>query len=66
MKKNGAPHCGLVYDKKLAPVQWRARRAFQGWRCLDPKDAPSDRDISKGDDDLPAALKQELMALGLL
>ena len=66
MKKNGVPHCGLVYDKKLVPVRWQQRRAFQGWRYLDPKDAPPDRDVGEVDDDLPLELRQELMALGLL
>ncbi len=65
MKKNGVPHCGLVYDKKVIPVQWRQRRAFQGWRYLDPKDAPPDRHEGDGDD-LPPQLRQELMELGLL
>src|SRR3569833_1581274 len=31
VKKNGIPHCGLVYDKELVPVVARPRRAFQGW-----------------------------------
>lgn len=65
MKKNGVPHCGLVYEKKMIPVQWRQRRAFQGWRYLDPKDAPPDRD-GTGGDDLPEKLRLELMELGLL
>jgi hypothetical protein len=65
MKKNGVPHCGLVYDKKLVPVQWRERRAFQGWRYLEPKDAPPDRS-ERGGDELPDALRRELAELGLL
>src|ERR1700748_2590719 len=40
VKKNGVPHCGLVYDKALIPVSPRPRRAFQGWRYLEAKDAP--------------------------
>ena len=65
LKRDGVPHCGLVYDKKIIPVQWQQRRAFQGWRYLEPKDAPPDR--HKGDTDaLPPELRQELMALGLM
>src|ERR1700759_217926 len=37
VKKNGIPHCGLVYDKELVPVVARPRRAFQGWRYLEDK-----------------------------
>jgi len=65
MKKQGVPHCGLVHDRKMIPVQWRQRRAFQGWRYLDPKDAPPDREVA-GLDDLPEALRLELAALGLI
>ncbi len=65
VKKDGIPHCGLVYDKKLVPVQFQSRRAFQGWRYLETKDAPPDR-IGDGGDDLPESLRQELMQLGLL
>jgi hypothetical protein len=65
MKRDGVPHCGIVFDKKVVPVQWRQRRAFQGWRYLEAKDAPPDRGDG-GFDDLPEALRQELAALGLV
>jgi hypothetical protein len=66
VKKNGVPHCGLVYDKELVPVSPRPRRAFQGWRYLEPKDAPPDLAKSKGAKGLPEALQRELATLGLL
>jgi hypothetical protein len=66
MRREGVPHCGLVYDKKLVPVMRRARSAFQGWRYFDPKDAPPDVGAVKGAKGLPEALQQELAALGLL
>lgn len=65
MKRNGVPHCGLIYDKKMIPVEGRQRRAFQGWRYLDPKDASPDMIGRDGDNALPEALRQELKALGL-
>ena len=64
--KNGTPHCGLVYDKQLIPVQRRTQRAFQGWRYLDPKDAPPDARGTKGLEKLPEELQRELVSLGLL
>ena len=64
--KNGTPHCGLVYAPALVPVQRRAHRAFQGWRYLDPKDAPPDARGKKGGAGMPEALQAELVALGLL
>jgi hypothetical protein len=64
--REGVPHCGLVYDKKLMPVMRRPRAAFQGWRYFDPKDAPADIGTLKGAKGLPEAMQQELSALGLL
>jgi hypothetical protein len=63
--KNGTPHCGIVYDPKLIPTARRFHRPFQGWRYLDPKDAPPDARELKGKN-LPEALKIELADLGLL
>jgi hypothetical protein len=66
VSRNGVPHCGLVYDKKLVPVRPRPRRAFQGWRYFEDKDAPPDISEVKGAKGLPEALKRELAVLGLL
>ena len=66
MSRNGVPHCGLVYDKALVPVRLRPRRAFQGWRYFDAKDAPHDIADVKGAKGLPEALQRELASLGLL
>jgi len=63
--KNGAPHCALILDPVLVPVMRRFHRPFQGWRYLDPGDAP--RDLRKGERRaLPEELHAELAALGLL
>ena len=65
VKKNGIPHCGLVYDKTLVPVVARPRRAFQGWRYLEAADAPADLADGESADLLPAAMAGELAKLGL-
>ena len=63
--RDGVPRCALVLDKTLVPVERRNHRAFQGWRYLDPKDAP--RDLKARDKKaLPDALRAELTDLGLL
>ena len=64
--KNGIPHCGLVYDAKMIPVRITPRKAFQGWRYLDDKDAPPDRKIGDTIDEMPEKMKKELVELGLL
>jgi len=66
MTVKGVPHCGLVYHKDLVPVRPRPRSAFQGWRYLEPKDAPPDLAVAPGDKNLPEALRRELVSLGLL
>jgi hypothetical protein len=66
VKWKGEPHCGLVYHKELVPVSPRPRRPFQGWRYLDPKDAPPDLRVIKGAKGLPEELQRELASLGLL
>lgn len=66
VRKNGIPHCGLVYDEELIPVSPRPRRPFQGWRYLEAADAPPDLARTRGGKDLPEHLQRELAALGLL
>src|SRR5213080_3873092 len=41
-RQHGLPGCGLVYEPKLVATVRRPRDPFQGWRYLDPKDAPPD------------------------
>jgi hypothetical protein len=54
-------------DPELVPVRALAKRAHQGWRYLDPADAPADLD---GDDDglaaLPGLMAAKLSALALI
>jgi hypothetical protein len=66
VKKNGKPHCALVYEPKLILVSRRRHRPFQGWRYLPLKDAPPDIADPKSARNLPEALKSELAELGLL
>ncbi|MBX3531007.1 MAG: DUF1489 family protein [Rhizobiaceae bacterium] len=62
----GIGRCHLVLDPQLVRTDWQPRRAFQGWRYLQAKDAP--RDMPAGSDlgSLPAKLRGELAELGLL
>lgn len=63
---DGVPHCGLVYDKELIRVSPRPKKAFQGWRYFDPKDAPPDIQKGSGVEEMPDEIRRELAELGLL
>lgn len=56
--------CGLWLDKKLVRTVPQPRRAFQGWRYLDPKDAPPDLNEVGGAEALPEELRRQLVELG--
>lgn len=52
---------------RLVPVQQRPRRAHQGWRYLDPADAPPDLAAGEEEGDvLPGRLFGQLAKLGLV
>jgi hypothetical protein len=54
----------IVIASGLVDVVPLPRRAHQGWRYLDPKDAPPDL-AGSGADELPPDLASELARLGL-
>ena len=58
---DGILRCGIVMDPEVIRTEGAARRPFQGWRYLEPKDAPRDLPRGRGTD---SALPQE-MALAL-
>jgi hypothetical protein len=52
-------------EPTLIAIHPQARRAHQGWRYLDAKDAPDDLDQATAGDALPGHLIKELSRLGL-
>ena len=63
----GIRRCHLMLDPTLVETRLMARRPFQGWRYLQPSDAPDD--MPQGievDEDMPEDLRSELMQMGLL
>ena len=62
----GISRCHLVLDPEVVRTQWQPRRAFQGWRYLQQKDAPADLGKDDGVAEMPLKLRQELAELGLL
>ena len=65
--KDGIERCAIQFAPNLIQVQPSPRRAFQGWRYLEAKDAPADLGKRrKGEQELPPALLLELRQLGIL
>ena len=67
VREDGIRRCAIVLDPELHRTAPALKRPFQGWRYLDPKDAPPD--ISPGresDDDLPPDLSARLAEIGVL
>lgn len=63
----GVGRCHLVLEPSIVAVEPRPYRPFQGWRYLEPKDAPKDIGREMGDlARMPEALRRELAELGLL
>jgi hypothetical protein len=58
--------CLIELDARLVIVRGHPRRAHQGWRYLDAKDAPADFGDGADLTELPPALLQELNALALV
>lgn len=66
---DGSKCAALVFDAALVPLAARPTKPFQGWRYLAPAAAPPDLlalHEAQGSDALPAALRRDLEALGLL
>ena len=65
--QQGRGRCALELDPRLVATVLQARRPQQGWRYLDPADAPPDRSQGdSGEDDLPEEMAKKLRDLGLI
>lgn len=63
----GERKCELRLDPKLVRVVPRAMRPFQGWRYLEPAQAPADlADVGGNLANMPVAMAEELRSLGLI
>jgi hypothetical protein len=57
--------CEFVLNPELIRTAPLRRKAFQGWRYFEPKDAPADLTVNIGGEALPEALRAELIELGV-
>ncbi len=63
----GRTRCMLLLEPKLVATLPTAFRPFQGWRYLEPTDAPADlAKAGKGTANMPPKMLAELRELGLL
>lgn len=64
-KEEARKYCRIKVKRTLIPTAPQACKAFQGWRYLDPDQAPPD--LTQGDSaDMPPDMAAELRRLGLL
>lgn len=61
--EGAAARCEILLDEQVVRVAPTPRRAFQGWRYLDPKDAPPDLD-TEAFGDIPDDLARQLREAG--
>ena len=65
-RADGVRRCAIVLDPEVVPTEHALRRPFQGWRYLDPAEAP--RDLAPGraaEEALPQALSVALAEIGV-
>ena len=63
---DGINRCGIVLSPDVTRVAATPKRAFQGWRYLQPADAPRDlRGGSKTQEALPPQLESALAEIGV-
>jgi len=63
---DGITRCALVLDRAVHRTEPVPKRPFQGWRYLEPKDAPSDLpEARRHEDRLPPALTAALAEIGV-
>ena len=63
----GKKRCCLVLSPDLIKTEHKPLRPFQGWRYLEPVDAPADLQSNQEvNPDMPIEMEEELRGLGLL
>ena len=63
---DGIRRCGIVLDPEVVRTEAAPRRPFQGWRYLEPKDAPRDLpNAREADTALPEEMALALAEIGL-
>ncbi|MFO0998296.1 MAG: DUF1489 domain-containing protein [Alphaproteobacteria bacterium] len=64
--KEGEVLCEIRLGQRLVRTVLTPHRPFQGWRYLEPEEAPPDQPKGVRSDDMPGEMVAELRSLGLL
>ena len=56
--------CEILLEDRLVPTAPHPRRAFQGWRYLEAKDAPADLPMGEAGETMPGDLARALREAG--
>lgn len=66
--ENGTGRYWIRLEPRLIPVRSKPKRAHQGWRYLEAKDAPPDMNSvdADGRDEMPTKMLGDLMKMGLV
>jgi hypothetical protein len=65
--QDGIRRCAIMLDPEIVRVTPSLKRPFQGWRYLDPADAPMDLPMGRENEAaLPADLNRALAEIGVL
>ena len=64
---DGSQRCAIHLDRKLVRVESKRSRPFQGWRYLEPENAPADLSArALAEREPPPEMAAELRELGLI
>jgi hypothetical protein len=65
--QDGVQRCEIILDRELVQTRPQPRRPFQGWRYLDPSDAPPDLASVTADlEKIPFEMRSALLELCLI
>jgi hypothetical protein len=64
LEEGGQSRCEILLEETLRPTAPQPRRPFQGWRYLEPKDAPPDLETVDGGEAMPPELARRLREMG--
>jgi hypothetical protein len=62
--EGGQRRCEILLEAIVTPTAPQPRRAFQGWRYFDAKDAPADLASGEGGEAMPQELALRLREIG--